>query len=217
MAQQMPFEGPVTPMDAPPRSRRGCAAAVLIGAALLLVLLGTGGIGFLVWSSGPGGEYGSAPGCEVVEGEVLDELVPGYRSDLAERIDTRGQGWWDGNQCRWSTTAESAAMPASVSVALIRSGNRLGVGGETAARADLEREPVRNEDSPVTDLGDEAISWYDRNTLHGCAAVRMSNLMVSTCYEASIDFAATRELPEDEAVEGAVALARDIAAALEAS
>ncbi|TDQ48201.1 hypothetical protein [Actinorugispora endophytica] len=217
MTHPPPFGGTATPLDAPPESRRGCATAVLVSAALVLVLLGGGGVGLFVWLGGSGGDYDAAPDCAVAEGEALGELVKGNRPDLADSIDTQGQGWWDGNQCRWTTTEESAGMPSSVSVVFIRSGNRLGVAGETAARTDLEREPSGNDTSAVEDLGDEAVRWYDANTLHGCVAVRMSNLMISTCYEASTDFAATREIPEDEATEGALTMARDIVASLEGS
>ncbi|MEY9210852.1 hypothetical protein NI17_013305 [Thermobifida halotolerans] len=213
---QPPYGGFAAPQDAPPRSGRGCAVAVLVSAVLVLLLLGGGGIGFLLWLRGPGGEYSAAPECALVEDSgVLDGLVKGYQVDLDAPIDTGGADWWDGNQCRWTTTQESAGLPSSVSVAFVRSGNRPGFSGETSAQADLGREPEGNSVRTVEDLGDEAVQWYDTTTLHGCVAVRLSNLMVSTCYEASTDFAASREVAENEAVEGALTVAREIVASLE--
>ena len=103
-----------------------------------------------------------------------------------------------------------------MSVAFIRSGNRLGYGGEASARADLRSEPGGNTAVAVDDLGDEAVRWYDATTLHGCVAVRKSNLMISTCYESSTDFAASREISAAEAMEGALTVAREIVAELEA-
>lgn len=67
----------------------------------------------------------------------------------------------------------------------------------------------------MTGLGDEAVRWYDATTLHGCVAVRKSNLMISACYEASTDFSATREVSAEEAMDGAVSVAQEIVATLE--
>lgn len=208
--------GSVGPQEKPPGSGRGCAAAVLVGALLVLALLGCVGISLIVWLRGPGGDYAQAPGCSLVEESgVLDEFVSGYEVDIDGPLDTAGADWWDGTQCRWTTTEDSSGMPSSVSVAFIRSGNRFGYGGEAAARADLKRESEGNTTVAVDGLGDEAVRWYDATTLHGCVAVRKSNLMISTCYESSTDFAASREISAAEAMEGAVTVAREIVAALE--
>lgn len=213
---QPPYDGTAVPQGAPPGKGRGCAVAVLVSAVLVLLLVGGGGVAFLIWLRGPGGEHSAAPECSLVEESgVLDELVRGYRVDLSDPVDAGGADWWDGTQCRWTTTEDSSGMPSSVSVAFIRSGNRFGYGGEAAARADLKRESEGNTTVAVDDLGDEAVRWYDATTLHGCAAVRQSNLMVSTCYESSTDFAASREISAAEAMEGAVTVAREIVAALE--
>ncbi|GLU48022.1 hypothetical protein [Nocardiopsis ansamitocini] len=197
-------------VEAAPKSRRGCAAIVLISAVTVILLLGGTGIGVYVWLSGPGGRYEAAPGCVQAEGDSLAQLVNDPDLDLDGPIDTRGQAWWDGNQCRWTTTETSAGMPASASVSFIRSGNRMGIGGETAAKDDLERAPGGIVYTDLDDLGDEAIRWYDDRSRHGCAASRISNLVVTACYEASKDFAASKDIGQDEAIKGAVNLAREI-------
>src|SRR5690606_29061198 len=200
-----PPGGSATLHEEPRGSGRGCAVAVLVSAVLVLVLLGCGGVGLLVWLRGPGGDYAEAPPCALVEESgVLDQLVKGYVTDLDAPVDTQRATWWDGTQCRWTTTEDSPGMPSSVSVAFIRSGNRFGHGGEASARADLKRESEDNATTAVTGLGDEAVRWYDATTLHGCVAVRKSNLMISACYEASTDFSATREVSAEEAMDGAV-------------
>lgn len=216
MVQPPPLNRAATSHEELYSSGRGCAVTVLVSAVLILVLLGCSGVGLLVWLRGPGGDYAKAPPCALVEESgVLERLVKGYVAVLDAPVDTQGATWWDGTQCRWTTTEDSPGMPASVSVAFIRSGNRFGYGGEASARADLKRESEGNEVTTVADLGDEAVQWYDATTLHGCVAVRKSNLMISACYEASTDFSASREISAEEAMQGAVSVAREIVALLE--
>src|SRR5690606_6537262 len=76
MVQPPPPGGSATLHEEPRGSGRGCAVAVLVSAVLVLVLLGCGGVGLLVWLRGPGGDYAEAPPCALVEESgVLDQLV----------------------------------------------------------------------------------------------------------------------------------------------
>ena len=67
MVQPPPPGGSATLHEEPRGSGRGCAVAVLVSAVLVLVLLGCGGVGLLVWLRGPGGDYAEAPPCALVE------------------------------------------------------------------------------------------------------------------------------------------------------
>ncbi|GAA3747526.1 hypothetical protein HDA32_001530 [Spinactinospora alkalitolerans] len=193
-----------------PKSRRGCAIAALVSLVIAVLLLGGGGVGTFVWLNGDGGDFDAAPDCSAGEGEALARLVTDYEADLDERIDTREQQWWEGRQCHWTTTAATSGLPASASLVFIRNGNRLGVGGEAEAEADLDREVGSSPATPLSGLGDEAVAWYDDQNLLGCVGVRMSNLFISTCYEAATNYSGTEPVTEEEAKTGAEDFAREV-------
>ncbi|MFC7330065.1 hypothetical protein [Marinactinospora rubrisoli] len=198
----------------PPKSNRGCAVGAIVGVVVLVVLLIAGGIGAYLWL-GSGEDYTATPDCSVAENEALNALLPGYQTQAAQAIDTGGQDWWDGYQCSWITSSDSSGMPATASMLLMRNQNRPGTTGAEETASDLATQSEGYTTTPVENLGDEAASWYDTEYELGCVGVRLSNIFLSTCYDAATDYSYSSSISESEAIAGAEQLARATVAQIE--
>ncbi|PSL00719.1 hypothetical protein CLV63_101193 [Murinocardiopsis flavida] len=222
-----PHSGPPDPAQAPagpgapaaaqpppliaaaPRGNRGCAVTAVVTAAVLLLLLVVGGVAGVVWLNATGGDFEATPDCAVGETTALGALVPDYRTEIAEPIDTKDEGaWWDGEQCTWTTPEKGSSVPASATLVMARHENRPGAGAEEEAAKDLREQSGEYHPERIAKLGDEALSWFDDDVEQGCAGVRLSNLFVFTCYTAGTDFEAMELISDDEAVAGAEELLR---------
>ncbi|SKA29605.1 hypothetical protein SAMN02745673_03740 [Marinactinospora thermotolerans DSM 45154] len=211
-----PPNGPYgpNPYTTAPKKNNGCLVASIIAAVIAVVLvLGVVSAVFLLSGEEDEG-YAATPSCSVAEGASLSLLVPDYQADRQEPIDTGGQDWWDGYECSWITPTTSSGTPAFAYMIVMRNQDRPGTTGQEETVTDLETQTAGYSTTPVEGLGDEALSWYDGAEELGCVGVRMSNIFFSTCYDAATDYAYTESIPEEEAVDGAVSIARDAAEAI---
>ncbi|WP_241485069.1 hypothetical protein [Nocardiopsis potens] len=183
---------------------------------MALVGAGVWAVVGLVGSDG----FEKTPECPVVEGSVLDELVPEAEAEIGGRIDGLEQEGRDGVQCRWATGEDSAHTPSAVRVVMVRTGTEGGSAGEEASAELLNGASQRHERTALSGLGDEAYSWYDAEVAPlgwGCVGVRTANLYVETCYSSAADYGRTEPIPDADMVDGAKRLAGEVVAGIEES
>lgn len=196
----------------PPQSR--VFATVLL---VLLLLLMLSVAGWLTWyfldDGAERGVYEAAPECDIGETDTLEELVPGYETEIEETVgtvqDTFGTGW----QCRWATPESSgSSVPAAVTLLLVAAPVE---GGEEIAAETLDSTASRNDPSPVQGLGDEALTWIEPGAFEvGCTGARVSNLYVESCYTAATDYDALGSIEGAEAAAEAERLVSSVVAQL---
>nr|WP_026119604.1 hypothetical protein [Nocardiopsis ganjiahuensis] len=185
--------------------------AVALLALLVVAVLALAGwlVWYLLGNGAESGDFEAAPECGIGETEVLDELVPGYETEIEETVgtvqDTFGTGW----QCRWATPEGSGdSVPAAATLVLVAAPVE---GGEDVAADTLRSTAEGNGAQPVEDLGDEALRWVEDGTFEvGCVAVRVSNLYAESCYTAATDYDAVRSVDGDLAADEAERLARSV-------
>lgn len=166
--------------------------------------------------TGAGGDYETAPKCTIARGEALNRLVPDRTTEVDQRIkDLEGTGR-EGQECRWATAEDGAAVPAAARLVLVANGGDAQRDAEAQAAAALREARSDHESSELADLGDEAYTWADSHGDYawGCVGVRISNLYTETCYTAAADFNADESISEEEALAGAEELAREVVQAI---
>lgn len=220
----------------PQRKSNGCLiAGVLVGAFVVLAVAGiivffalsggneapsAGGSGNVAESpqSGgeepqgpdetpsPQGEFVVLPACEEIAPDELDTLMPGYSLEV-EDVDTGAQEWWEGYHCSWdnAVTWEEGSY-YFLTVVL----NDPEEAYDTAD--DLELYAEDYDTTPVSGLGEGALSWYDSTNEVGCVATYVENLSFSACYD---EMSGGEPLPEDEAIAQAEELAHSTLAKIE--
>lgn len=203
-----PGEPDEDPGAGPPQSR-GLAVTLLV--LLIAVVLALAG--WLAWhllgNGTEDGDFDAAPECGIGETEALDELVPGYETEIEETVgtaqDTFGTGW----QCRWATPEGAGdSVPAAATLVLVAAPV---AGGEDTAADTLRSTAGGNDAQPVDGLGDEALKWVEDGAFEvGCVGVRVSNLYVESCYTAATDYDATGSVDGDAAAGDAETLARAV-------
>lgn len=210
-----PGEHGEDPGATPPQSR-GLAVTLLV--ILIVIVLGLASwlAWYLLGNGVEDGDFEAAPECEIGETETLDELVPGYETEIEETVgtvqDTFGTGW----QCRWATPEGSGdSVPAAATLVLVAAPVE---GGEDVAADTLNSTAGGNDPQPVEGLGDEALKWVEDGAFEvGCVGVRVSNLYVESCYTAAIDYDAIDSVEGDLAAEDAERLAQAVVDQLPAS
>lgn len=202
--------GPNIPVSSTPPYSRGCAIAVLGAAGVAVVLLLAVGAWGILALHGADDRYGAPPECAVGETAALEELVPGYRTELDESIRSLRGDRRQGRECRWATPEDGRSTPAAATLVMVTASGR---SGERETEQSLRATAEAHDPQAVSGLGEEAYAWHTGTRFGwGCTGLRVSNLYLEACYTAATDYEADRALPRDEAMAGAQELARAVLA-----
>lgn len=191
----------------------------LVGGAAVVVLSSAAVVAGLFWGengpaaeAAPGDVHTKAPGCDVIEMNEVEAVVPSAALEAADRGPLTDAS---GSDCAWTSLGEGAAPPRSVHVDFeAHFTDKAGdTSGERSAAEQLRRlAPVGDLEgtAPVGSLGEGAIVWPSRHD-SGTAEVafRSDNLVVRVFYGGYEDVGG-QLMSYEAARDGAVAIAESV-------